>query len=237
MLSFVNRKLGLILDMDGVVCHNMPAHEEAWRRFLRSHAIEMDLQDFRENTVGMTTGEVLRYYFKRDVSPEEAACHAQVKEKTYRDIYRSKRRAAQGLRRFLAAANRAGWRVGLGTGSKGDGVAFIIDHLKLRRYFDTIVDGSQVTKGKPNPETFLRVARKLKVPAKDCIVFEDALLGEKAARRARMTVIAVTTSLPAKKFRSAALAVRDFRGLTPEKLLMRLRVNLRKSHIRNTSQR
>lgn len=205
--------LGLLFDMDGVVCHNMPAHEEAWRRFFRDHGIEIDLKDFRENTMGMPTREVLRYYFKRDVPPEEAARHAAVKETLYRSLYKPKRRAAPGLRRFLAAARAEGMRVGLGTGSKDDNVTFILDGLKLRPSFDAVVDGGEVVKGKPDPETFLRLADKLKARPQDCVVFEDSLLGEEAARRAGMKVVAVTTSHRADEFRAAALAVRDFRGL------------------------
>ncbi len=210
--------LGLLFDMDGVVCHNMPAHEEAWRRFFRGHGIEIDLRDFRENTMGMPTREVLRYYFKREVSAEEAARCAAVKEKSYRDLYRPKRRAAPGLRRFLGDARARGWAVGLGTGSKDDNVTFILDGLKLRPRFDAVVDGGEVVKGKPDPETWLRLADKLKAKPKDCVVFEDSLLGEEAARRAGMRIVGVTTSHRADEFRAAALTVRDFRALTVEQV-------------------
>lgn len=87
-----------LFDMDGVVCHNMPAHEEAWRRFFRKHGIEIELKDFRENTMGRPTREVLSYYFKRAVPPKEAAAHAHVKETLYRRLYGPKRRALPGLR-------------------------------------------------------------------------------------------------------------------------------------------
>ena len=199
--------------MDGVVCDNMPAHTEAWRRYFRVRGIEIETRDFLANTMGMPTRDVLAYYFKRSVGPDEAASCANVKEKLYRKLYEPKRRAAPGLRRFLAAARAEGSRVGLGTGSKDDNVTFILDGLKLRASFDAIVDGGDVKKGKPDPETFLTLAEKLKVRPRDCVVFEDALLGEEAARRAGMKVVAVTTSHRAGEFRAAALAVRDFRKL------------------------
>ena len=199
--------------MDGVVCHNMPAHEEAWRRFFRGHGIEIELRDFRENTMGMPTREVLAYYFKRAVPPDEAHAHADIKEKLYRKLYRPRRRAAAGLRRFLSASRAAGCRLGLGTGSKDDNVAFILDGLKLRGSFDAVVDGGEVKRGKPDPETFLLLAERLKVRPRDCVVFEDSLLGAESARRAGMKVVAVTTSHPASEFPGGPLAVRDFRAL------------------------
>ena len=199
--------------MDGVVCDNMGAHVEAWRRFLRGHGIEIETQDFMANTMGMPTQDVLSYYFKRVVRAAEAASLADVKEKLYRSLYAPKRRAAPGLRRFIASARAEGDRLGLGTGSKDDNVTFILDGLKLRKSFDAVVDASQVKKGKPDPETFLTLADKLKARPRDCIVFEDSLLGEEAARRAGMAVVAITTSHRPDEFKHARVAVRDFRKL------------------------
>jgi beta-phosphoglucomutase len=209
----VERKIGLLFDMDGVVCDNMAAHTEAWRRFFRAHGIEIETRDFLVNTMGMPTRDVLVYYFKRPVGADEAARCADVKEKLYRSLYAPKRRAAPGLRRFIAAARAEGDAIGLGTGSKDDNVTFILDGLKLRKSFDAVVDGGEVKKGKPDPETFLTLARKLKARPRDCIVFEDSLLGEEAARRAGMKVVAITTSHRADEFKHAALAVRDFKKL------------------------
>ena len=211
----MGRRTAFLFDMDGVVCHNMPAHEEAWRRFFRKRGIEIELQDFRENTMGMPTREVLRYYFKRPVGAEEAQACADEKETLYRRLYLPKRRAMPGLRRFLKAARAQGSRLGLGTGSKDDNVTFILDGLRLRGAFDAVVDGGMVQKGKPDPETFLLLAERLGVPPRSCVVFEDSLLGEEAARRAGMSVVGLTSSHRADEFRHARLRVRDFRGLSP----------------------
>lgn len=213
----MKREIGFLLDMDGVVCHNMPAHEEAWTAFFRGHGITIDLRDFRENTMGMPTREVLRYYFKREVPPEEAHAAAVVKETLYRKLYLPQRAPAAGLMPVLKGARAGGYRVGLGTGSKDDNVTFILDGLELRPWFDAVVDGGMVTKGKPDPETFLILADKLKVAPKDCVVFEDSLLGEEAARRAGMQVVAITTSHRPDEFKHAALKASDFTTLSPAK--------------------
>jgi len=219
----MKREIGFLLDMDGVVCHNMPAHEEAWTAFFLGHGITIDLRDFRENTMGMPTREVLRYYFKREVPPEEAHAAAVVKETLYRKLYLPQRAPAEGLMPFLKGARAGGYRVGLGTGSKDDNVTFILDGLELRPWFDAVVDGGMVTKGKPDPETFLILADKLKVAPEDCVVFEDSLLGEEAARRAGMQVVAITTSHRPDEFKHAGLKARDFSALSPAKAAALLR--------------
>ena len=58
-------------------------------------------------------------------------------------------------------------------------------------YFDTIVDGNNVTKAKPDPEVFLLAAKQLGVKADDCVVFEDAVAGIEAANKANMVSIGI----------------------------------------------
>jgi HAD superfamily hydrolase (TIGR01509 family) len=213
----MKREIAFLLDMDGVVCRNMPAHEEAWTSFFRGYGIEIELRDFRANTMGMPTREVLRYYFKRDVPLAEADAAAVIKETLYRKLYLPQRAPARGLVPFLTGARAGGYRLGLGTGSKDDNVSFILDGLGLRPWFDAVVDGGMVTKGKPDPETFLILADKLKVAPEKCVVFEDSLLGEEAARRAGMAVVAITTSHRADEFKHAAFKAVDFTTLSPAK--------------------
>jgi len=67
----------------------------------------------------------------------------------------------------------------------------ILIRLGLRDAFTLIVDGSEVTNGKPDPEAYLVTARKLGVPPAECVVLEDSNVGVLAAKRAGMYCIAV----------------------------------------------
>jgi len=72
----------------------------------------------------------------------------------------------------------------------------------------------RVARGKPAPDGYLEAARCLGVPAPACLVFEDSPVGIEAARRAGMTVVALTTTTA-----SAALAadtiIDDYTTLVP----------------------
>jgi len=51
------------------------------------------------------------------------------------------------------------------------------------------VSADSVSKGKPEPDVFLYAADKLGVPARNCLVVEDAIAGVKAAAKADMTAV------------------------------------------------
>ena len=63
--------------------------------------------------------------------------------------------------------------------------------MKLLHYFDTIVDGNNVTKAKPDPEVFLLAAKQLGLDSNNCVVFEDAVAGIEAANAAKMISIGI----------------------------------------------
>jgi HAD superfamily hydrolase (TIGR01509 family) len=67
----------------------------------------------------------------------------------------------------------------------------ILVRLELREAFTLIVDGSEVTHGKPDPEAYLLTARKLNVAPERCLVFEDSHVGVLAAKRAGMVCVGV----------------------------------------------
>ncbi|MFT7385428.1 MAG: beta-phosphoglucomutase, partial [Nonlabens sp.] len=65
----------------------------------------------------------------------------------------------------------------------------ILQKLGIRDLFDVIVDGTDVTKAKPDPEVFLKACQQLNYTAQESIVFEDSVAGVQAANRAGMISI------------------------------------------------
>ena len=57
----------------------------------------------------------------------------------------------------------------------------ILKQIDLQDYFDTISDGTNIKKSKPDPKDFLKAAEKLGHAPKDCLVVEDAMAGIEAA--------------------------------------------------------
>jgi beta-phosphoglucomutase len=76
-------------------------------------------------------------------------------------------------------------------GSVSKNAPLILERVGMTTLFDAIIDGTKITRSKPDPEVFLNGAAALNVPAADCIVFEDAVAGVEAAKRAGMFAVGI----------------------------------------------
>jgi indolepyruvate ferredoxin oxidoreductase len=101
----------------------------------------------------------------------------------------SKENILPGVESVLEKAKAKGIKVMIGSSSKN--ARFILDKLGLLSIFDHIVDGNDVQFPKPHPEVFLNGAKLAQLEPSDCIVFEDAASGIKAAKEGGFKAIAV----------------------------------------------
>ena len=208
----------LVFDLDGVIINNTPIQARAFQLLFRDLGLQADANELLRRLNGMPATDILEQVFDEPQSEKDLKKYADQREFLYRTLYWDERRPLAGLVDFLEAARASGLKVGLGTGSANDTLSYILDFLDLRRHFDVVVGADDVEEGKPHPETYAAVAEKLGVAPANCLVFEDAILGEHAAYKAGMHCVAVTTNLAAADFQAPLLAIQDFTGLTPEHL-------------------
>ena len=209
----------LIFDMDGVIVDNTPVQARAFQLFFRDQEVDADATDILRRLNGAPASEILKEAFAKKPQPDEKLeSFAEQREFLYRTLYWDDRRPLPGLVKFLEAARAAGLKIGLGSGSGQESIAYILDGLGLRRFFDVVISKDDVDKGKPHGDTYSVTAEKLGVRPEHCAVFEDAVLGEQAAYRAGMACVAVASTLPGQDFQAPLLVIRDFTELTPERL-------------------
>ena len=67
----------------------------------------------------------------------------------------------------------------------------VLESLHIKSYFQVIATACEVAAGKPAPDIYLEVAKRLGVKPAKCMVFEDVPAGILAGKRAGMTVCAV----------------------------------------------
>jgi beta-phosphoglucomutase family hydrolase len=209
----------VLFDMDGVLVDNNPFHKKAYLEFCRRHGVSLTDAEFEKHLFGRTNRDVLRRLFG-PLSAARTRAYEREKERLYRRLYAPHIRPLKGVRRFLRALRTAGVPVALATSAPPENVRYTLSGTGLGRAFDAILDSRAVKKGKPDPEIYLKSARRLGVPPRRCVVIEDSLSGIRAARRARMPVVAVTTTHSRRELsRRADLVVDDFSELDPAGML------------------
>jgi beta-phosphoglucomutase len=199
----------------------MPFHIRSWLRLFADLGLHITADEMERYNRG-TIGEVLRRILGSHLTDAAVAELAERKEALFRELCRPHLAPIAGLRPFLDEARRLGIPMALATAAGRDNIAFMLDGLAVRSFFDAVVGGEDVEKGKPDPEVFLIAAAMLRMPPRRCMVFEDSLSGIEAAHRAGMTVVAVTTTLDmrdAQGLPSVAYSIEDYRALHPSMLM------------------
>ena len=210
-----------IFDMDGTLVDNMRYHTEAWRTLIEENGYEFDEHKFMVETAGQTNREIIPGVFGA-MSNERLSELALRKEELYREAYLPNRTPVPGLTAFLDEAQQLGIRMAVATAASPANMAYILDGLDLRKYFGALTTAADVKRGKPDPEIFLLSAARLGVETGNSIVFEDALFGFEAAKRAGMMAIGLTTVNSAEDIMrtgSVAEVHADYTSMRPDDLI------------------
>ena len=213
-----------IFDLDGTLVDSMPWHNRAWLQVIAQEGIAIDEERFIERATGMAASDLIREFIRPGADDAEVARFCKIKWPVFRDLYRPHLQLLPGAREFLMAARQLGLRLAIATSASPETLDLIVGDLGLRPYFDTIVVRSQVARGKPHPDIFLKAAELLGVPPEQSLVFEDAPVGIEAAQAANMDTCLLQTifddaALAAHPFPRVVKAVPDYANLHPNDLL------------------
>lgn len=185
--------LGAIFDLDGVLVDTAKYHFLAWKKLADQLSIPFTEED-NERLKGVSrikSLDILLSLGNKSYSEDERNKFMEQKNEEYvRYISQmNEREILPGVVELLNQLKDRNLKIALGSASKNSGL--ILKNTKLQDYFDVIVDGNDVSKAKPNPEVFLLGAKRIGIPASQCIVFEDAYAGIEAAKKAGMLAIGV----------------------------------------------
>jgi len=198
--------------MDGVITNTMPYHFDAWLSVFKSAGIKVSCYDVyeREGQDGFTTIKELFRKHKIAFSVDKAKRLLRRKEELFKKTV--KIRFIKGSRPFIRKLKSRGLRLGLVTGTSRHEMEKILP-LSLRRFFEVIVTGDEVWKGKPHPEPFLKAVKALRLKPQEIMVIENAPFGIRSAKNAGLFCAALETSLPKKYLLAADIIFSSFKEL------------------------
>lgn len=212
---------GLLFDLDGVIVDTAKYHYLAWKKLCEELNLKFDIND-NELLKGVSrtrSFEIILELNNKKMSDEDISKYCEKKNNIYLEYIQKlkKEEVLPGVEEFIKNAKNNGYLIALGSASKN--ARLILDRLELTSLFDAIVDGTKVSKAKPDPEVFIIGSKELNLLPEECIVFEDSLAGIIAAHNGNMKAVGVGNSEVSNQ---CDIFIKGFVGINEEFLIRKM---------------
>ncbi len=175
----------LIFDLDGTLSNSLPVHIKTWQMIGDKYGFYFDPQIIHDLT-GRPTIEFAKHVIDRYGINETPENLVKMKQESFWDLDY----LLEPVEEVVAIVKKYHGELpmAVGTGASRKSAEVQLGALKITHLFDFIVSADDVTKHKPEPETFLECARLMGIEPQYCQVFEDGDLGIEAAKKAGMFI-------------------------------------------------
>ncbi len=179
-----------IFDLDGLLINSEPFWQRAHRDVMVRYGVTITAEDVRARA-GHVTLDIAKEWietFHLAIEPQVLADEivGYVVERI-----KQEGEALPGVYATLELFTQHNIPMAIGSSGTYSIINSAVEKLGIDHYFVYKRSALDDARGKPFPDVFLSVAQEVGVNPQDCIVFEDALSGVRAAHAAGMKVIAV----------------------------------------------
>jgi len=180
----------IIFDLDGVLADSEPWWNQIDAKLLAEYGVKYR-GEYHQNVVGVSYRLAVEFYkkaFGLSVPTEEMMRR---RGEIATEFFANRVGLFPNVKEVLEELRQMKLRLAVATSSVSASARPFLDRHELTKFFEVIVTGEEVERGKPAPDIYLCAAQKLGIPADACLVVEDALPGIAAAKSARMRVVAI----------------------------------------------
>lgn len=181
----------VIFDMDGLLIDSEPIWYQMYQKMLKTHGYDFLLEDYTHSYSGRVLLEILTEFkerFNLPYVPKEETERFFAWEEEYIERGIPLKKGAKELLSFLKENQ---YKILLATSSAPKRAHKILEKNQVLHYFDDMAFGTEVKRGKPNPDIFLKACEKAGEAPDHCLVLEDSEAGIRAAYAAGIPVICV----------------------------------------------
>ena len=179
---------GIIFDCDGTLADTMPLHWKAWQSITSRYGLHFP-EDRFYSLGGVPSRDIFKMLCMEQGKDYDCIALSKEKEAAYLPFLPDVK--AIDIVVAVAEANHGKLPMAVASGGMKPIIEQVLEHLKIRHYFDAIVTSEDVVHQKPAPDIFLEAARRIGVPPEKCRAYEDTDLGLQAIRSAGMEPIDV----------------------------------------------
>lgn len=177
----------IIFDLDGVIIDSNPAIIEFWNEWANKEGFELDDKMIREWVFGRRVTATIEGLFSH-VSIDRKK---EIENSGYLFDQSMRPSGILGINDFIQGLTQMNFTIGVATSSHHERMLQMLERVGVADSFTQFVTAHDVSKGKPDPEPYLKMAEKLHIPPAQCLVFEDANSGIQSAKAAGMEVIGI----------------------------------------------
>lgn len=180
----------VIFDLDGVLADTEPFSIEAGRMTMKEYGIKLTPGEKRR-AFGRTDLDISAYAIKLrnlDLKPEALVRR---KDRIYSGLIKGKLKPMPGAWELLKNLKKRGMPFAVASSGTPEKINATLTETGLGRMFNIIVSAEDITRGKPDPDIFLKAAEKLGARPENCLVVEDSQAGIEAAKAAGMKCLAL----------------------------------------------
>lgn len=213
---------GVLFDLDGILIDTEPIWESVRRNFAEQHGGRWTAE-LQTKMMGARTADwssALSDATRGRITPEAAAASViEALSAAYKEHLPVIEGAAEAVRSLWRR-----FRLGLVSGSPPRLIALTLEVMGLTDCFDVTMSADEVKRGKPMPDPYIELARRLGLDPAACVAVEDSANGIRSAAAAGTRVVAIPRGAhrpDADTLQLADVVLTSITQLTPE-LLTRL---------------
>ena len=209
-----------LFDLDGTIAESEALHREAFNQLLQQWGLRITKKDWSGKFIGTGSRFIAQWYIRKYHLPVDLDEFVEQRRVLYQQLVKKHHlKAVGGFLLFYKALKKAGVKIAIASSGHHPNVVSTLHALRLHHI--PIVSIEQVHFRKPNPEIFLKAAKKLHVKPKEGVVFEDSPVGITAAKRAKMKVGALLTTTTRARLKrlKPEMMVKDYRRLRVKDVL------------------
>jgi mannitol-1-/sugar-/sorbitol-6-/2-deoxyglucose-6-phosphatase len=180
----------VIFDLDGVLADSEPWWNQIDAKLLAEHGVSYR-GEYHRNVLGVSYRIAVEFYKNAFHISAPVAELMRRRGEIASEFFAKNVGLFPSAKTTLEQLREMKLRLAVATSSVSASARPFLERTGIRSFFEVIVTGDEVQRGKPDPDIYLRTVDKLGIAPEACLVIEDALAGVAAAKGANMRVAAI----------------------------------------------
>ncbi|MDQ2751882.1 MAG: HAD family phosphatase [Bacteroidota bacterium] len=188
-------RLAVIFDMDGVLINSHPHNAQALDLVLSEYGLNFStiVLDYGEKWKSASFKDLLQWLSDHHgVTIDIVGFSKKVDESSFEIMGSRGDLIDMLLPVLLTELKKNDVKLGVASSSQRGRIHKTLELIGIDHYFDVVIGAEDVTRHKPSPDVYIKVAQLLSVSPSECLVFEDSIAGVASAKTAGTKVVAYT---------------------------------------------